>query len=196
MVVTLDEEPLEDGYAPESTVAWLSGVTSMWERRCGVEVAAASPPDPSFSLLDPPVVVWFQGAVLGSRFVDLPRCLGGYEPSTQRLESSRVPLLVDASHLEGYLSRRSLSHLRRLYPVSFSSPSSKLPESFLGDFLLLVFSVVLVSLSSTRGLDGLKLPAFWFSEMASSGEGVSLGGLRLYVPSSMTLLVVFNISHY
>lgn len=71
----------------------------------GVEVAAASPPDPSFSLLDPPVVVWFQGAVLGSRFVDLPRCLGGYEPSTQRLESSRVPLLVDASHLEGYLVR-------------------------------------------------------------------------------------------
>lgn len=56
-----------------------------------VEVVVASPLDPSFSLLDPPVVVWFQGAVLDSRFVDLPWCPGGFEPSTQRLESSRAP---------------------------------------------------------------------------------------------------------
>ncbi|KAF3521508.1 hypothetical protein F2Q69_00046883 [Brassica cretica] len=87
--------------------------------------------------------------------------------------------MTGSSMALSWQSQRSLSHLRRPYPVSCSSLSSKLLESFLGVFLLLVFSVVLVSLSSTREPDGLKLPAFRFSEMASSGEDVSLGGLRL-----------------
>lgn len=102
--------------------------------------------------------------------------------------------MTGSSMALSWQSRRSLSHLRRLYPVSCSSPSSKLPESFLGVLLLLVFSVVLVSMSSTREPDSFKLPAFRFSETVSSGEDVSLGGLRLYVSASMTLLVEFNIS--
>lgn len=87
----------------------------------------------------------------------------------------------------------SLSFVASLPGVLFQSVFEA-PGKLLRRLLLLVFSVVLVSLSSTREPDGLKLPVFRFSEMASSGEDVSLGGLRLYVPSSMTLLVDFNIS--
>lgn len=72
-----------------------------------VEVAAASPPDPGFSLLDPPVMIWCQ--VLG--LLTYLGVLVGLNLQLGILRALEYPLLGDASQLKVFLVRAGASSI-------------------------------------------------------------------------------------
>ena len=185
-------------------VQFFSFRTHFHEPVARVVVEAAPPSDPGFNLLNLPVVVWFEGVVSSFNLVAFLGILVGHILCLGIMWALDYPILGDVSLLAAFLVRARASSVGLC--------------RFNGLHLDLVvyghvFAVPEISLSSAVSLSGVFLVRLWSCHNSFFGVNscvsmwwlylfhwcdsltvFNLGGLRLHVPSSMALLVDFNIS--